>query len=206
MLIVGLTGSIGMGKSTAAARFRHRGIAVFDADAKVHELYNGRLAAAIEAAFPGTAATGKVDREALSQALLKSPQQFKTLEAIVHPAVRTAERAFLLAEAAKGASVAVLEVPLLFEAGGFQQVDCIVVASAPGEVQRQRVLDRPGMTAEKLDRLLSRQLDDAQKRSRADFVVDTAGSVANCNAQIDAIVGKLQSLKGRALEQFWRAP
>ena len=204
MLIVGLTGSIGMGKSTAAARFRHHGTAVFDADAKVHELYDGPIAPAIEAAFPGTTANGKVDRVKLSAALLAEPQKFNRLEAIVHPRVRDAERQFIHSEADKGAGAAVLEVPLLFEAGGFEYVDVIVVVSAPAAVQRQRVLARPGMTAEKLDRLLRRQLSDQEKRAKADFVVDTGGTVNACNAQVDAILNQLRTRQGHAFLRFWR--
>ena len=204
MLIVGLTGSIGMGKSTAAARFRHHGTAVFDADAKVHELYDGPIAPAIEAAFPGTTANGKVDRVKLSAALLAEPQKFNRLEAIVHPRVRDAERQFIHSEADKGAGAAVLEVPLLFEAGGFEYVDVIVVVSAPAAVQRQRVLARPGMTAEKLDRLLRCQLSDQEKRAKADFVVDTGGTVNACNAQVDAILNQLRTRQGHAFLRFWR--
>ncbi len=203
MLIIGLTGSIGMGKSTAAARFAANGIAVFDADAKVHELYNGPLASKIEAAFPGTTVNGKVDRAKLSAALLKEPQKFKQLEAIVHPAVREAERNFIRHEAAKGAKMAVLEVPLLFEAGGAKAVDTIVVVSASAEAQRARVLARLSMTAEKLDRLLLRQTPDAEKRSRADFIVDTNGSVDACTSQVDAIIAKLSNKKGEAYHRFW---
>lgn len=205
MLIVGLTGSIGMGKSTAAARFRHHGIGVFDADAKVHELYDGPLAVAVEKAFPATAPAGKVDRAALSQALLKEPQKFKVLEAIVHPAVREQERIFLQNEAAKGAAMAVLEVPLLFEAGGYAHVDVTVVVSAPAEVQRQRVLARPGMSLEKLDRLLRRQLADSEKRAKADFVVDTSGTTEACNAQVDVIIAHLKSQSGTAFDRHWRS-
>ena len=203
MLIIGLTGSIGMGKSTAANCFRIHGISVFDADAKVHELYAGPLAAAIEAVFPGTTLYGKVDRDKLSQALLAAPQKFKNLESIVHPAVRAAEREFILAAAAKGAKMAVLEVPLLFEAGGYKHVDHIVVVSAPAVVQRQRVLARPGMTAEKLDRLLRRQLSDAEKRAKADFVVDTSGPIPETEAQIDKVVAGLKGRTGQAFVQHW---
>jgi dephospho-CoA kinase len=203
MLVVGLTGSIGMGKSTAAARFASKGIAVFDADAKVHELYNGPLVPAIEAAFPGTTANGKVDRVKLSRALLAEPHKFRQLESIVHPAVRTAERDFLHHETTRDAKIAVLEIPLLFEAGGVKAVDCVVVVSAPESVQRQRVLARPGMTAEKLDRLLQRQMPDAEKRKQADFVVDTAGSIDACNAQVDAIIAQLEQRPAHAFKRFW---
>lgn len=203
MLIVGLTGSIGMGKSTAAARFVSQDIAVFDADAKVHELYDGPIAAAVEAAFPGTALDGHVDRVKLSAALLREPHKFKQLEAIVHPAIRAAERDFLRRQAAKGAKIAVLEVPLLFEAGGFEAVDCIVVVSAPSQIQRQRVLARPGMTIEKLDRLLQRQMPDEEKRSKANFVVDTSGSIDSCNTQVDAIIAQLAQSPAHAFKRFW---
>ncbi len=204
MLVVGLTGSIGMGKSTAAARFKANGIAVFDADAKVHELYDGAIASEIEAAFPGTAASGKVDRAKLSAALLKDPAKFKTLEGIVHPKVRAAEKAFIKNEAAKGAKIAVLEVPLLFEAGGFEAVDAIIVVSASAAVQRARVLARPGMSDEKLERLLKRQIPDAQKRRRADFVVETDGPISTCDTQIDVIIAALQSRQGTAFQKHWR--
>ena len=204
MLIVGLTGSIGMGKSTAAARFVHRGIAVFDADAAVHTLYSGPLVAAIEHVFPGVAVGAKVDRARLSAALLAEPHKFKALEAIVHPAVRAAERDFVRGQAASGAKLCVLEIPLLFEAGGFEHVDVIVVVSAPTAVQRARVLGRPGMSSEKLDRLLLRQLSDEEKRRRADFVVDTGGTVQACHAQIDGIITELERRTGSAFERFWR--
>ena len=203
MLIIGLTGSIGMGKSTAAARFAANGIAVFDADAKVHELYAGALVPPIEAAFPGTTSRGKVDRAKLSAALLASPEKFRSLEAIVHPRVRAAERDFIRAEAAKGAPMAVLEIPLLFESGGNEAVDVVVVVSASAEVQRKRVLMRPDMTAEKLDRLLLRQMPDAEKRARADFVVDTSGSVDACNVQVDSIVANVKDRPAQALVRSW---
>jgi dephospho-CoA kinase len=203
MLIVGLTGSIGMGKSTVAARFREHGIAVCDADAEVHKLYEGAAVAAIEAAFPGTTAGGKVDRQRLGQALIDNPAGFKRLEAIVHPMVLAAERAFLQAEAAKGASLAVLEIPLLLETGGDKRVDVVVVVSAPGDTQRARVMQRPGMTAEKLEQILARQMPDAAKRARADFVVDTGGTFAESEAQIDNIVESLKGREGTAFLTAW---
>jgi dephospho-CoA kinase len=203
MLLVGLTGSIGMGKSTVAARLRTRGIAVCDADAEVHKLYEGAAVAPIEAAFPSTTAGGKVDRQKLAQALLDKPDQFKRLEAIVHPLVFEAERTFLREEAAKGAAMAVLEIPLLLETGGERRVDVVVVVSAPPDAQRTRVMQRPGMTAEKLDQLLARQMPDAEKRKRADFVVDTGGSFAETEAQVDNIVESLQGRQGAAYAKFW---
>jgi dephospho-CoA kinase len=203
MLIIGLTGSIGMGKSTAAARFAANGIAVFDADAKVHELYAGAIAPQIEAAFPGTTSKGKVDRSKLSKALLVSPDKFRILEAIVHPQVRAAERDFIHAEAAKGAPMVVLEVPLLFESGGNETVDVVVVVSASADVQRQRVLMRPDMTPEKLARLLLRQMPDAEKRAKADFVVDTSGTIDACNVQVDAIIVNIKHRPAHALARDW---
>ena len=204
MLVIGLTGSIGMGKSTAAAHLRALGIAVCDADAEVHKFYEGAAVAPIETAFPGTTADGKVDRQKLAQALLDRPDRFKRLEAIVHPMVVATERAFLRAAAAKGAAMAVLEIPLLLETGGEARVDVVIVCSAPAEAQRARVLQRPGMTAEKLDQLLTRQMPDAEKRSRADFVVDTGGSFAESDAQVDKIVESLQGRSGTAYDKFWR--
>jgi dephospho-CoA kinase len=204
MLVVGLTGSIGMGKSTAAARFREHGIAVFDADAEVHRLYEGEATAEIESAFPGTLTNGKVDRAKLSAHLLGRPDKFKTLEAIVHPKIRASERRFLQHEHARGAAMAVLEVPLLFEAGGYRTVDVIVVVSAALEIQRQRVLQRPGMTEAKFETILARQMPEPEKRTRADFVVDTSGPVENCNSQIDKIITKLREHRAEAYDRFWR--
>jgi dephospho-CoA kinase len=203
MLVVALTGSIGMGKSTVARHLRQLGIAVFDADAEVHALYEGAAVAPIEAAFPGTTSNGRVDRDTLSKALLRSPRDFQRLEAIVHPLVLAAERAFLKAEAARGARMAVLEIPLLFETGGDARVDAVIVVSAPAEAQRQRVLERPGMTPEKLEQMLGRQVPDAEKRRRADFVVDTGGSFAEAEAQVDRIVESLQDRPGTALAKYW---
>ncbi len=204
MLLIGLTGSIRMGKSTVAARFRALGIPVVDADAEVHKLYEGAAVAPIEAAFPGTTSGGKVDRQKLAQALLNRPEEFKRLEAIVHPLVLEAERALLCAEAAKGAPIAVLEIPLLLETGGDKRVDVVVVVSAPAGAQRTRVLQRPVMTAEKLDQLLDRQMPDAEKRRRADFIVDTGGTFAETDAQVDNIVESLKGRIGTAFDKFWR--
>jgi dephospho-CoA kinase len=204
MLVVGLTGSIGMGKSTAARYFRDQGIAVFDADAEVHWLYQGPLSAKIEAAFPGTVQDGAVDRQALASALMKAPERFKDLEAIVHPAVRRSEQDFLQAEADRGAALAVLEIPLLYESGADGLVDAVVVVSADAAEQRRRVLERPGMTAEKLEHLLRRQIPDAEKRRRADFVVDTGGPIETSRKQLDSILADLKSIKGNAFETFWR--
>jgi dephospho-CoA kinase len=204
MLIVGLTGSIGMGKSTAAARFLERGIAVFDADAEVHRLYAGPIAADIERAFPGATVDGKVDRAKLSALLLGKSEKFKELERIVHPRIRASERRFIQEEHAKGAPIAVLEVPLLFEAGGYRAVDVIVVVSTDDETQRARVLSRPGMSETKFATIRSRQLSEPEKRARADFVVETGGTVESCHSQIDAIIAKLKDRDGKAYDRHWR--
>ncbi|MEZ5853012.1 MAG: dephospho-CoA kinase [Hyphomicrobiaceae bacterium] len=203
MLIIGLTGSIGMGKSTAAKRFQALGIGVCDADAEVHKLYKGKAVAPIEAAFPGTTGPEGVDRGKLAAVLLKDPSGFKRLEAIVHPMVYAAERDCLRAEAERGAAMAVLEIPLLFEGGGEARVDVTVVVSAPAAMQRQRVLERSGMTPEKLDQILSRQVPDAEKRRRADYVVDTGVTIPETEAQIDRIVAELQGRTGTAYARFW---
>jgi dephospho-CoA kinase len=205
MLIVGLTGSIGMGKSTVAARMRELGLTVIDADAEVHALYQGRAVPQIEAAFPGTTVGGKVDRHRLAAELLASPDGFKRLETIVHPLVLAAERAKLLAAAERGEPMAVLEVPLLFETGGEARVDVTIVVSAPADVQRARVLARPGMTPEKLDQILARQMADEEKRRRADFVVDSGLPIAATLAQVDAIVITLRGRRGKALVRSWSA-
>jgi len=203
MLIVGLTGSIGMGKSTVAARFRTHGVAVCDADAEVHKLYEGAAVPAIEAAFPGTTRAGTVDRQRLARVLIAKPEGFARLEAIVHPLVIAAERAFLHAEAAKGAALAVLEIPLLLETGGEARVDVVVVVSAPADTQRERVMQRPGMTPEKLEQVLARQMPDAEKRARADFIVDTGGTLAETDAQVDNIVESLKGRVGTAFATAW---
>ena len=194
MLVIGLTGSIGMGKSTVAAHLRARGIPVYDADGEVHKLYRGEAVPLVEAAFPGATRNGEVDRAALSAILLAQPTRIGELEAIVHPLVRKAQEAFVETAQKAGSAVAVLEIPLLFETGGERRVDVTVVVSAPASIQRERVLARPGMTPEKLDRLLARQMPDEEKRRRADFVVDTGGTIADTQAQVDRL---LESLKGR---------
>jgi dephospho-CoA kinase len=203
MLIVGLTGSIGMGKSTVATCFRRHGIAVCDADLEVHKLYEGAAVPLIEAAFPGTTRSGKVDRQKLAAALLAGPQAFKTLEAIVHPLIVTAERRFLRGEAARGAAMAVLEIPLLLETGGETRVDVVVVCSASPEMQRERVMQRPNMTVEKLEQILSRQMPDAEKRARADFVVDTGGTLADTERQVDRLIESLKGRTGTAYRKMW---
>lgn len=204
MLIVGLTGSIGMGKSTAAARFRERGIAVFDADAEVHRLYERDLVPDIAKAFPQTVTNGNIDRQKLSAVLLDDPRRFKDLERIVHPRVREREHQFLNGEFDRGAALAVLEIPLLFEVGSDRDVDITVVVSAPLDVRRERVLSRTGMTQEKLDALIDRQTPEPIKLGRADYTVDTGGSIENCNSQIDAIIAKIRGREGKAYDRAWR--
>jgi dephospho-CoA kinase len=204
MLIVGLTGSIGMGKSTAAAHLRARGLPVFDADAEVHRLYaGGKAVERIERAFPGTTTSEGVDRGKLSAALVAFPERLRELEAIVHPMVREAERSFLRNEAKRGTPIAVLEIPLLFEAAVDRLVDAVIVLTAPPEVQRERLLKRAGLSPEKLDKLLARQMPDAEKRARADFVVDTSGPVEATQAQLDGIVAALRSWSGQAYARDW---
>ena len=204
MIVIGLTGSIGMGKSTIAEMFRERGIPVFDADAEVHRLYAGEAVAAVEAAFPGTTEDGRVDRARLALALNNDEARFRKLEAIVHPMVRAAEQRFLRDAHDAGVPAAVLEVPLLFETGRDAHVDAVVVVSAPADIQRARVLARPGMTPEKLDGLLARQTPDEDKRRRADFVVDTGGSLADSEAEVDAILDSLKSTPAEAYARHWQ--
>lgn len=203
MLVIGLTGSMGMGKSTVAARFRARGIAVFDADGEVHRLYEGTAAPLIEAAFPGTTREGQVDRGLLAAVLAQDVRGFERLEAIVHPLVQVAERAFLRTEAQRGAHMAVLEIPLLFETGANKKVDVVVVASASAQVQRERLMSRPGMTEPRLETLLGRQTPDVDKRAMADFVVDTNGTIGESERQVDAIIEALSKREARAFERHW---
>jgi dephospho-CoA kinase len=197
MIVLGLTGSIGMGKSTAAGFFTDAGAPVHDADAVVHRLYSGEAVPEIEAAFPGTTHDGKVDRVRLGERVLGDPAALGRLEAIVHPLVRRDEERFLAAAEAAGAEVAVLDIPLLFESGGERRCDAVVVVSAPPDVQRARVLARPGMTQEKLARVLSRQMPDTEKRARADFVVDSSQDFDSTRAQVRAILDKAKRLPRR---------
>lgn len=204
MLLIGLTGSIGMGKSTIAARFAEQGVPVIDADEVVHDLYEGEAVAPIEAAFPGTTAEGRVDRGKLSQQLMADQEGFKRLEAIVHPLVYQAERRMLQEHADSGAGLAVLEVPLLFETGGDARVDVTVVVSTPEDVQRERVLAREGMTADKFGAIRARQLAETEKRRRADFIVETHLTIPESYAQVDAIIDALRVRRGTAFQRLWR--
>lgn len=192
MIVLGLTGSIGMGKSTVGAMFAEEGVPLFDADAVVHRLQGpeGALVAEIEAHFPGTTGSGGVNRTALAEAVLGEPAQLRRLEALIHPAVAREKETFLAAHAE--APLVVLDIPLLFEKGGWRSVDKIVVASAPAEIQRVRVLARPGMTEERLDAILALQTPDAEKRARADFVIETGGSFNETRTQVRAIIACLK--------------
>lgn len=200
MIVLGLTGSIGMGKTTAATMFAEAGVPVYSADDAVHALYSGRAAPLIEAAFPGTVENGTVDRQKLSAAVIGKPEALKKLEAIVHPLVREEEEAFRRKAAQSGVAIALIDIPLLFETGAEKRVDRIVVVSAPAEVQRARVLARPGMTEEKLDAILARQTPDAEKRARADFIIDTSGSFDDLRRQIAEIIAKLSGKPAEATE------
>jgi dephospho-CoA kinase len=188
MFVLGLTGSLGMGKSTTAQFFAEAGVPVHDADAVVHQLYEGRAVAAVEAAFPGTTVGGKVDRAKLAARVLNDPGALKRLEDIVHPLVHEAEQRLLTEAEKRGEKVAVLDIPLLFETGGERRVDAVVVVSAPGEVQRARLLQRPGMTIERIESILARQMPDSEKRARADFIVDTSRGLDAARAQVRAIL------------------
>jgi dephospho-CoA kinase len=194
MFILGLTGSIGMGKSTTAKFFADEGVPVHDADATVHRLYEREATAAIERAFPGATANGKVDRTKLAARVLGDEAARKRLEAIVHPLVRESEQRFLADARARGEPVVVLDIPLLYETGGEERVDAVAVVTAPPEVQRVRVLARPGMTPERFDALLAAQVPDAEKRRRADFIVDTSGGFDAARAQVHDILASIAKM------------
>lgn len=194
MKIIGLTGSIGMGKSTTAAMFREAGIPVYDADAEVHKAYDvgGAAVEPVGAAFPGVVKDGKVDREELRKRVLGNPEALKVLNGIVHPIVGRA-RAAVFEEAEKaGADMVVLDVPLIFETGGEKNMHKVIVVSAPADMQRARVLAREGMTPERLDAILAQQTPDAEKRARADYVVDTGNGLDAARAQVTKIIEDLR--------------
>ncbi|MGH6835823.1 MAG: dephospho-CoA kinase [Methylocella sp.] len=197
MFVLGLTGSIGMGKSTAAAMFRAEGIPVHDADAVVHALYHGEAAPVIEAAFPGTTRDGVVDRRLLGALVLDDQAALARLEAIMHPLVEASRDAFLTDVEKEGARLAVLDVPLLFETGGDHKVDAVVLVTAPEAVQKERVSRRPGMTPDRLAVILARQMPDAEKRARAHFIIDTGGEFAATARQVRAILRALASAKNK---------
>lgn len=198
MIVIGLTGSIGMGKTTTAALFADEGVPVNDADKVVHDLYRNEAVKPISGAFPDAVVAGMVDRQLLSQNLAKNPANFKLLEDIVHPLVRAREAAFLDHHREQGTPVVVLDIPLLFETGGESRTDKIVVVSCAPEIQKQRVLSRPGMTPEKFEIILSRQLPDAEKRARADYVIDTGRGIDSARAQVRSILEELSEQTGPA--------
>lgn len=197
MRILGLTGSIGMGKSTTAKLFAEAGVPVYDADAAVHQLYEGEAAPAIEAAFPGTTANGKVDRSKLSARVVHDPAAIKQLEQIVHPMLGASRQKFFADAEAAGAPVVVLDIPLLFETGGEKRVDAVVVVSTSPEAQRERVLARGTMDEAKLDAIIAKQTPDAEKRKRADFVVDTSHGLEPVRAQITHILAEVVKMPQR---------
>jgi dephospho-CoA kinase len=197
MIILGLTGSVGMGKSVTARFFAEEGVPVHDADAAVHRLYEGEAVAPIEAAFPGTTADGKVDRVKLGNRVLGDPAALLKLEGIVHPLVRREEERFLASAEKSGADIAVLDIPLLFETGGEKRCDAVVVVSAPAELQRERVMARPGMTAEKFGAILAKQMPDAEKRARADFMVDSSKGFDAARAQVRDILAAIRKMRPR---------
>lgn len=192
MIVIGLTGSIGMGKSATARLFAQEGVPVHDADATVHRLYAGAAVPLIEAAFPGTTRDGAVDRKELGKRVLNDAQALARLEAIVHPLVREAEAAFLAKARCAGENVVVLDIPLLFETGREGEVDAVVVVSAGDDEQRRRVMQRPGMTEETFRSILARQTPDADKRARADHVIDTSRGLEAARDQVRAVLAKLE--------------
>ncbi len=202
MLVIGLTGGMGMGKTSAAAHFRRRGVPVFDADAYVHHLYEGEAVPLIEAAFPGTTREGRVDRAMLAKEVAGKPERLRALETIVHPLVVAAEIDFLKAEEKKGTKIAVLDIPLLFETGAEARVDLTIALSAPHDVQRERVLARDGMTVEKFEALRARQLSDAERRRRADFMVESGTTLENLHAQLDRVIESLQTRHGEVMARL----
>ncbi|WLS03780.1 dephospho-CoA kinase [Shinella oryzae] len=193
MIVLGLTGSIGTGKSTTAAMFRDLDIPVHDADATVHDLYSGEAVLPVAARFPGALKEGVIDRKALSALLAEAPEGFRDLEAIIHPLVRAREAAFLAREREKGAPLVVLDIPLLYETGGEARVDKVVVVTCDPRTQHARVLARPGMTEEKFQLILSRQMPDAEKRRRADFIIDTGRGLEAARKQVEEVIAELTS-------------
>ncbi|MGY4317158.1 dephospho-CoA kinase [Bradyrhizobium sp. JR3.5] len=197
MLILGLTGSIGMGKSTTAKLFMEAGVPVYDADAAVHQLYEGEAAPAIEAAFPGTTANGKVDRAKLSARVVHDPAAMRQLEQIVHPMLGASRQRFFADAEAAGAQIVVVDVPLLYETGGEKRVDAVVVVTTSPELQRERVLARGTMDAAKLDAIIAKQMPDAEKRKRADFIVDTSHGLDPVRARIRDILAEVVKMPER---------
>ncbi len=202
MLIIGLTGSIGMGKSAAANQFRAHKIPVFDADAKVHELYEGTATERIGKTFPDVVVDGKVDRKTLTSVVLANPEQLRKLENIIHPMVREQQRKFIGEAVANGEEMVVLEIPLLFETGLDGKVDVTIVMTTSADIQKERVLQREGMTADKLASFLANQLSDSEKRRRADIIVDTSGKIEETQEKLDKIIESLRFRKGESLHKW----
>lgn len=203
MFILGLTGSIGMGKSVAADQFKANGVPVFDADQAVHDLYEGVGVAPVGAAFPGVVKDGRIDRAALTRILMEQPARFAELEGIVHPLVRKMQNEFLAQHHQAGTPLVVMEIPLLFETGFERLVDAVAVVSAPYAAQRERVLQREGMTSEKFEQILKRQTPDEEKRAKAEFVVDTGGTIEQTQQQINTLVAQLRARSGEAFQKHW---
>ena len=199
MILLGLTGSIGMGKSTTAQVFREVGVPVYDADAEVHASYapGGACVEPVGAAFPGVVKDGAVDREALRQAVLGQPEELKRLNSVVHPIIGALRRTFFDEAQAAGADLVVLDIPLLFEGGGERGMDAVAVVTAPLEMQRERVLQREGMTAERFGAILAHQMPDAEKRARADFVIDTSRGLEPVRRQVDEILAVMRDPQRR---------
>ena len=197
MFVLGLTGSIGMGKSTTARLFAEEGVPVHDADGAVHALYEGEAVPLVEAAFPGATVDGKVDRQKLAKMVVGHPDALKRLESIVHPLVAKTRDRFLAAAKAGGSAVAVLDIPLLYETGGEKLVDAVVVVSASPQIQRRRVLERPGMTVEKFEALLAKQMPDAEKRKRADFILDSGRGIEAARDQVQEILKRVATMPAR---------
>lgn len=197
MIVVGLTGSIGMGKSTTSGLFAEAGIPVNDSDRNVHGLYSGKAVAVIENAFPGVTENGSVNRQKLGEELQKNPANFKVLEAIVHPLVREIETEFMQQQKAAHKDIVVLDIPLLFETGAERRVDKIIVVSCDPQIQKERVMSRPGMTEEKFAMILSRQMPDAEKRARADFIIDTGQGLDAARERVEEIIQQLRSQMNR---------
>jgi dephospho-CoA kinase len=205
MFVLGLTGSIAMGKSTTAAMFRAENIPVHDSDSAVHTLYRGAAAPMIEAAFPGTVQNGIVDRDRLAARVLNDPLALERLESIVHPLVATSRREFLIAAARAGAPIAIADVPLLFETGVDCEVDAVVVVSAPETVQNERLSRRAGMTPERVAAIIARQMPDAEKRRRAHFLIDTSRGLADAERQVRGILRALAGAAGQGIFEFAHA-
>lgn len=203
MLIIGLTGSIGMGKSETSKMFARHGVPVCDSDALVHQLYErgGAAVQPVSEAFPDVVVDGRIDREKLSKHVIGKPEAIRKLETIVHPLVGLAQWNFLKTNAERGTPMVVLDIPLLLESRGPKRVDVVVVVSAPADMQRARVLARPGMTAEKLDAILQKQMPDAEKRSKADYIIDTSQGLAHAEAQVVSLIETLRGREG----QVWKA-